>query len=92
MDESNPDRGSSFRRVLGLALRRRAALPAMGEERMRGESLAEEEGTESYEYRKANEDLGALQEMAGMRERLTERAIRRVVLDGIMIARIMIAA
>lgn len=67
-------------------MRRRAALPAMGEERKQGENLAEKNARGAYGRWKQKQNLGALHEMAGVREFLTERAIRRIVLDRITIA------
>ena len=58
----------------------------MGEERKRGENLAEKNARGAYRRRKQKQNLRALHEMTGVREFLTERAIRRIVLDRIMVA------
>jgi hypothetical protein len=70
-----------------LVLRRCAATPVMADREQRGQSLAENDEMNADPNGEVSQNSGALHELAGMGDFLTERAIRRVFVDRVFVAR-----
>ena len=79
-------RAPSAAQMRGLALRRRAALPAMADRKESRDALAKDDEIDGDEIRQGNKDGSACHELPRMSERLAERTVRRVIVYRIFVA------